>query len=221
MPNQKIVSAAKTECRRCGAGILQITADLTDGHCMPCADALAREKRPVPEYVKRRNPEPLLDHCNPGEGVILSIAYHPGFTPDLTSWTIQISLDGVLQQAVDWHRRAGPRKEELLDPARLNAPQLAELQRVIERCEGDAFKSLKRTMCVDDAALVSLVIPYKQIKTSLPYFHFRHDIRKGRLQLDDAQQSAFAQFEQLWGLVDRFAPYSLRQHEQARRNWRG
>lgn len=182
---------------------------------MPCANALARAKQPVPECIRRRNPEPILNHPEPQESVILSVLYHPGFTPDLTSWTIQISGEGVIQQAVRWHRQ-GPREEELLDSVILGSPQLVTLSRLLERSTPDAFRSLERAACIDDAAIVSLVVPHNHVKIDLPYFDLAHDLKKGRCNFNEEEQASFALFGQLWKLVDQAAPYSLAKHQKGR-----
>ena len=203
----------KTTCTRCGTSILQITADLNDGHCMPCVKALAWESEPPIEFVRGRRRERLLNHAHPAEGVILSVAFHPGFTPDLTSWVIEISNDGALRQAVDWYRG----EEELLDPVTLKPSDLAELQELVESCSPESFRSLKNFGCIDDAALVSLVMPAQGVSESLPYFHLEFDLKKGRWQLDETQAASFQLFSQLWRFADRHAPYRLCEHEKKNR----
>jgi hypothetical protein len=203
----------KTTCTRCGTSILQITADLTGGHCMPCANAMARAKEPVTDYVLRRNPEPVLDHLHPAEDVIISVDYHPGWSPDLTSWVIQISNDGMLRQAISWHRKRG-REAELLEPVTLKLTDLAAFQLLIESCSPDSFRSLADAACVDDAAMVSLIMPGRNVKVELPYFHLEHDLKRGSRKFEEMQASSFQLFGQLWRFADRHAPYSLRDREK-------
>ena len=211
----KSVTTAKTLCSRCCTEILQITANLTDGHCMPCANALARAKEPVPDYIRRKNPAPILDHRNPEGSVILSVFYHPGFTPDLTSWTIQITSEGVIRQTVRWYHKEH-KEEELLAPVTLDNSQLADFQRLIDLCASDTFKVLENAACIDDAAIVSLILPQKEIQIDLPYFDLQHSIKKRRQRFNEAEQSAFALFGQLWRLVDHVSPHSLTEHQKAR-----
>lgn len=198
----------KAICIRCGVSILQITFDLTGGHCMPCANAMARAKEPVTDYVRRRNPEPILKHRHPAENVIISVCYIPGWTPDLTSWVIQISDDGILRQAVDWDREEG-REEELLDPVMLTSSGLAGLQQLIASCSPDTFRSLTSAATIDDVPMVSLVIPAHDLHVDLPYFDLTEDVR-----FDESQLASFQLFGELWRFADRHAPYSLRHHEK-------
>jgi hypothetical protein len=192
-----------------------MTAGLTGGYCMPCANAMARAKEPVSDYVRRRNPEPLLDHLNPGEGVILSVGYHPGYAPDLTSWTIEVAGDGVLRQAVRWSRQTG-RAEELLEPVSLDAAGLAEIRGLVGSCGADSFVPLERDACVDDVAIISLVMPGQGGRVDLPYFYLAEDLRRGWLKFDEARNVAFHLFGRIWNFADRHAPYSLRVHEGRR-----
>lgn len=180
---------------------------------MPCANARARAKEPVPEYVRRRNPEPLLNHLHPTEGVMLSVDYHPGFTPDLTGWTIQIRRDGEVRQAVRWYRSSS-REEELLDPVTLGQREITKLEEFITRWNADAFEELNRAACVDDAANVSLVLKARGLQADLPYFHFVHLMKKGLIKLNESQKVALSAFGDLWKFTDRLAPYSLHEHEK-------
>lgn len=206
----------KTACKRCGTAILQITADLTEGYCMPCANDQVQANEPVSDYARRRNPEPMLNHLHPGDSIILSAAYFPGWTPDLTGWTIQVSRDGVVRQAVRWYP-ARTNEEELLKPITLNPSKLAEIQETIDLCPPGGFQALEQAACIDDAAMVSLVIPVKKIRIDLPYFDLAHDLKIGRLRFDEIQNSLFSLFGRIWGFADRHAPYSLGEHVKARR----
>lgn len=205
--------SSKTACTRCGAGILQITADLNGGHCMPCAKALAREREPSVGYEDRHYPKPLLDHLKPEDGIILSVSYDPGWSPDSTSWVIQISGNGVLRQAMLWSQERG-RKAELLDPVVLGASDLAAIRELVDGCSRETFLSLRTADCVDDVATVSLVMPAHGVKASLPYFHYEEGLKRGRREFDEAQRAAFELFGKLWHFADRHGPYRLRDHEK-------
>jgi hypothetical protein len=211
------VTSEKTACKRCGTAILQITAKLTEGHCMPCANAMARAKEPVPDYVRQGNPEPILNHLHPDDGIILSADYHPGFTPDLTGWTIQVSSDGIVRQAVQWYRK-NFREEELLKPITLEPLKLTEIQQLIVDCPPGGFQALEHAACIDDAANVSLIIPPKKIRIDLPYFHLAQDLKKGLRRFDGVQTSLFSLFGRIWSFADRHAPYSLREHQKAKQD---
>jgi hypothetical protein len=161
----------KTNCTRCGAGILQITADQTGGHCMPCAKVLGRESRLLLDRLPgRRDSEPLLNHRHPASDVMLSVDYDPGWSPDLTSWVIQISGDGILHQAICWDRKRGG-EAELLKPLTLDPSDLAELQQIVGTCAPDSFRVLTDGYCIDDAATVSLVMPGQGVRTSVHYYN--------------------------------------------------
>lgn|GEM_PF-3510903 len=212
--HQEVVTSEKTACKRCATAILQITAKLTEGYCMPCANATARAKEPVTEYVRQRNPEPILNHLHPEDGVILSVAYDPGWSPDLTSWTIQISGKGIVSQAVQWSRMRGARKE-LLESVTLEPLKLTKIHQLIVDCPPGGFQALKHAACIDDAANVSLIIPPKKIRIDLPYFHLAHDLKKGRRRFDDVQTSLFSLFGRIWSFADWHAPYSLSEHQKS------
>ena len=180
---------------------------------MPCANALAREKKPVPDYVRQRNPEPILNHLHPEDGVILSVAYHPGWSPDPTSWTSQISGDGIVNQAVQLSLERGG-EEELLESVTLEPSKLTEIQQLIADCPPGGFQPLETAACIDDAANVSLIIPTKKFRIDLPYFHLAHDLKNGRRRFDEVQTSLFSLFDRIWSFADRHAPYSLREHQK-------
>lgn len=180
---------------------------------MPCANAMARAKEPVPDHVRQRNPEPILNHLHPEDGVILSVAYHPGWSPDLTNWTTQISGNGTVHQAVQWSCKRGG-EEELLESVLLEASKLTEIQQMIDHCPPGGFQSLETAACIDDAANVSLIIPTKKIRIDLPYFHLAHDLKNGRRRFDEVQTSLFSLFDLIWSFADRNAPYSLREHQK-------
>lgn len=182
---------------------------------MPCAKALTRAKEPVPEYVRKRNPEPLLNHLSPDKGVILSVAYHPGYTPDLTSWMIQVNSDGEVHQAIQWYR--GQRdEEELLDPSLLDPIQMKTLESLLTRFRSTDFGELERAATVDDAAMLSIVAPVQGIRADLPYFHFVHFMKKGMIKFDDKQKLSLSAFGEIWKFMDSNAPYSLNEHEKGR-----
>jgi hypothetical protein len=210
-----MVPSPKTTCTRCGAGILQITADLTGGHCMPCAKAQARDDSPLLELQRRRYPDPLLDHRHPAENVILSVGYHPGWSPDLTSWVIQIAADGLLRQAMLWHRERG-NEAELLAPVTLAQTDFVAIQKLVESCTPESFRCLTDGYCMDDAAEVSLVMPGQGVKATFAYFAFEHDRKTGRWSPTEAEAAAFRLFRQIWRFADRHAPHTLSDHEKRR-----
>jgi len=98
----------------------------------------------------------------------------------------------------------------------LDNSQLADFQRLIDLCASDTFKVLENAACIDDAAIVSLILPQKEIQIDLPYFDLQHSIKKRRQRFNEAEQSAFALFGQLWRLVDHVSPHSLTEHQKAR-----
>jgi hypothetical protein len=178
---------------------------------------MARAYEPVSDYVRRQNPEPILKHLHPEDSIILSVLYDPGWSPDLTSWTIQISDDGIVSQAVQWSRMRGRGgEEELLDSVFLELPKLAEIQRLIDCGSTDGFQSLQQADCIDDAARVSLNLPLKRVRLDLPYFHLEYELRKGYRQFDATQRASFSSFGQIWNFADRHAPYSLSEHQNNR-----
>lgn len=180
---------------------------------MPCANAMAGAKEPFPDYVRERNPEPILNHLHPEDGVILSVVYHPGWAPDLASWTTQISGNGIVNQGVRWSRmRRG--EEELLESVILEPSKLTEIQQLIADCPPGGFQPLETAACIDDAANVSLIIPTKKFRIDLPYFHLAHDLKNGRRRFDDVQTSLFSLFGRIWSFADQHAPYSLREHQK-------
>ena len=180
---------------------------------MPCANKLASAKEPVSDFVRQKYPQPLLDHRNPEDGVILSLAYHPGFTPDLTSWIIQINEIGELQQAVHWYRHSN-REEELMETAEVDEDHLLQLSRLLDRADSDSCRSLESAICIDDAAMVSIFAPQRDLRVDLPYFHMAHDIKKGRQRLSDDESRVFQAFASIWKFADGCAPYNLRQHQK-------
>lgn len=148
------MASPQTTCARCGTVILRMTAEITGGHCMPCARTLV----PDAGFFRRREPDPVLNHTHPEEDVILSVFYHPGWSPDLTSWTIQISDDGQLRQEVHRdHRVKGP--EGLQETVPLGDAGLSEVRELLEQCGSITFRDLGFLNNVDDAPWFDLVLP--------------------------------------------------------------
>ena len=206
----RMESAPKTTCTRCGTSILQITADLHDGCCMPCVHALEGERRPL--VVMRPMPEPLLNHLDPAEDIILSVDYHSGLF-DTASWVIQISNDGTLRQAMLWYRD-GEWDAKLLESVTLKPSDFAEVQELITCCTPDCFYYLAETIGPEEDGILSLAIPTQGVRGSLAYRALEEDLSSSTWRLLEANSASFLLFSQLWRFADRHAPYRMREHEK-------
>jgi hypothetical protein len=183
---------------------------------MPCANERARADKPVSEYVTKRWPKPILKHSEPPEGVLLSIAYHPGWCEDLTSWVIHLNDDGVLRQAIQWHSRKSDDLEEELQSIELSPESFGQFETLLSASDSEALHAVEHMMCVDDVAMISMRSATRDIRVSLPFLYIEEDLKKGRLTLNAIQQRGFDVFASLWHFADRHASYSLAQHEKSR-----
>lgn len=202
----------RANCQKCGADIMQITYDLTEGYCMPCANERARADKPISSYVSKRNPKPILSHSKPAEGVILSASYFPGWNPDLTSWIIQINKEGVLRQAVDWYTPQYKKVEKELDPIHLTVEQLKKLENLLAVAVKIDFNILFRHCCVDDVESMGLTSPTYEFKAEIPLTHIPESLKYQGNALSQNEQEAFDAFANLWHFADSHARYSYKDH---------
>jgi len=212
------MTAAKSNCKACDAEILQITFDLTEGYCMPCANQRARADKPVSDYVSKRWPKPILVHSSPPDEVLLSVCYSPGWSDDLTSWVIHILKDGLLRQAVQWHTPGvSTITEEELDSTNLPQEDLDCILEILDSCTPEAFRAAEQAMCVDDVSSVSFRNSPRGIRVGLPLFALAEEVKRGRIDLDAVQRQGFEALDRLWSVADSNAPYPIRKHNKANR----
>lgn len=163
-----------------------------------------------------RERDPILDHRTTSEDVLVSISFHPGFTPDLTSWIFQISQDGVMRQAVWWYKQGRDRPEEEFDSVHLDEVTMREIKKLIDDAESLRLSPIEHLSYIDDAAMVSIRIPRSGEHADLPMLSLQHELRKGRRHLTDVEKPRFAIVERIWLLADRHARYSLGEHQKGR-----
>jgi len=211
------MGSPKTNCKKCGTEILQITADLNEGRCMPCKKDDWRKEVLIPQIASMvREHTPILNHKTNSEDVLVSIHFHPGFTPDLTSWTFQISRDGIMRQAVWWYTQRHDRPEEELDSVRLDDATMKRLGQLITEAESLKLAEIGHLSCIDDAAMVSVRFPRSGEHADIPMLSMQEDIRKGRRKLTDVEKPRFSVVEAIWMLADRHARYSINEHHKGR-----
>lgn len=92
--------AAKTNCRICGAEILQTTADSTDNRCMPCwkdPGRIARKEEAARAYAENR------DKLKRDKKILRELLQEPRVDPHtiLTEFTSLLYCDGLDQTDID------------------------------------------------------------------------------------------------------------------------
>jgi hypothetical protein len=185
---------------------------------MPCKNAVWRKEVLIPQIASMvRGRNPILNHKTTSEDVLVSIHFHPGFTPDLTSWTFQISRDGIMRQSVWWYRPRHDRSEEELDAVRLDDATMKRVHRLITEVESLKLAEIGHLACIDDAPMVSVRFPRSGEHADIPMLSMQDDLREGRRKLTDLEQSRFSVAEAIWLVANRHARYSITDHHKCRR----
>ena len=179
---------------------------------MPCAEHRTINNEPVPDFVKEKYPQPLLNHQSPPESVIISIGYLPGSGSDFTHWTTQISDRGEVRQAI-CRQETGKsyNQHEEMKIAQLSPPGLKNLNELILKfCE--RRENLDPPICMDGASEITVNIPTVSIVYSYPLDLIDSMIRKKTDELDEEFLEAHRSFRALWKAVDANSPYTTSEH---------
>lgn len=204
----------KNNCAECGTVILQITADITGGFCMPCSN---RKKHPTQgplDWLSKKCGEPVDEVLQLEPDVIIHASFLPGLAEDLSSWETQVTLGGVLIQKIDWWRRGSSNPPEReIRTSEVSRDDIARLAALIQALDTDELKQLAKEVCIDDVELISFLIPSREFYEAISPYSAEYLDRNG--QLSDAARSGLVSARALWDQIESISPYTTAQH------WKG
>lgn len=138
--------------------------------------------------------------------------FHPGFCADLTHWQIHLTIDGELNQQIQWNNFDRPEQRKGIEvrSRAISSESLDSIVQFIDAIDLDSVKRLREHATIDDAAMISLDIPCRQFSECLPLFAFDYYIKKGLIPNDALR--GYNTLRHAWDAIDSVAPYSLRNH---------
>ena len=205
------MSAPKTQCSDCGAEILQVTADITEGYCMPCAKRAKAAAEPKPDWMRMKSGEPVQHAPKLEADAIVFASFSPGFATDLTSWDTQILKSGKVVQEIDWWKPDGPKRRGTeTRETQISSDSIDALRGVIDGLDVEGIDEITQQICVDDAELISLIVPSRKLQRAVsPYTYEFIDREHG---LTARARSGLKSFRAAWDLIDSVSPYSTKEH---------
>ena len=140
---------------------------------------------------------------NAPTGLVVRVAFSPGYTRDRTDWETSFFSDGTVKQAIRWfepvHGDAHP--PELT--ASISKEDVTHIQAVLASVDVGGLAVLKRSFGVRDASWVYLFAPSHGINVGLPWYCYDEE------SIPTVARRAADNYEQAWDLFDSLSPYSV------------
>lgn len=142
------------------------------------------------------------------DGLLVRVAYFPGFAQDLTGWDTFFFDDGLVQQVIRWQspvRSSGCPSEILteisIDTIHLISARLAAI-------DFASLAAFRFSVHVDDAPSVHLFSPIHNLHVLLDQWCV------DKQTLSDLNFLGASQFQAVWCLLDSLSPYTLAEHHR-------
>lgn len=201
----------KTSCSECSAAILQITADITGGLCMPCSNRRKRDAERGPEWLERKLGRPVPEAPKLGPDAIIHASFFPGFATDLTSWETEITASGAVIQRIHWRRPDSSwRREEQILKGEASGAAIADLESLIAALDIAGVEQMAKETCIDDAELITLLVPSREFWGTASVYTFEFVDREHRFS--DLARRGLSSFRAVWDWIESVSPYTTTRH---------
>lgn len=155
--------------------------------------------------------DPVIEAPKLEPDAIIQARFFPGFATDLTSWETQITKTGKVIQKINWWRRGSSKGSEVeIRGGIASVGDVQRLEALIQELDITGVKKMSEEACVDDAELISFLIPSLQFHETVSPYTFEYIDREHGLS--DSARAGLSSFRKIWDHIESVSPYSTVEH---------